>query len=70
MRDHIQDAFDKVVGGTATLLGSAGITVQWWVGVGDLVLMGMNILLAIGGLHLLYLRVRRARRDMKDKKDR
>lgn len=53
---------DLTVGVAAAATGGGGLTVQMAVGIGNLVLVGLNILLALGGLYLVYLRVRRTQR--------
>lgn len=63
MQQNFHDVADKAIGVTAAVAGSAGITVQWLTGFGNLILIGLNIVLAVGGLYLLWLRIRRARRE-------
>lgn len=60
----IDASHDTVVGYGATAGGSLGLTVQWLTDFGSLAVILLNILLALGGLYLLYLRAAKARRDL------
>ena len=59
---------DLLVGGTAATAGTGGLTVQWAIGMGNLTLIAINIILALGGCYLVYLRIRQARQDQEKKK--
>lgn len=59
---HPSHAADIVIGATMTAIGGVGATVQIITQFGNLLVMGLNVLLAIGGLYLLYLRIRKARK--------
>ncbi len=65
MQERLQDALDTALGGFATIAGGLGLTVQVATNFGNLVLVGLNIALAIGGLYLLVIRIKRARKDKK-----
>ncbi|MEK9752561.1 MAG: hypothetical protein VW338_05030 [Rhodospirillaceae bacterium] len=54
---------DTIAGAAATVAGSVGLTVQMVTEFASLVVVGLNILLAMGGLYLLWLRIKKARRD-------
>ncbi len=55
---------DTVIGAGAALAGSAGLGVQWALNFGSLAVIAINLILGFGGLYLLWLRIRRARRDL------
>lgn len=61
--DTIQGVIDKALAVALTGGGASGLTVQWLTGFSNLVLIGLNIALAAGGLYLLWLRIRRLRRE-------
>lgn len=52
---------DHVIGTSAALVGGSGLTLQWITDFSSLLLIGLNIALAIGGLLLLRRRNRVAR---------
>lgn len=56
---------DTLVGYGATAAGSAGLIAQWLTEFGSALVIGINLLLALGGLYLLYLRIVKARRDLR-----
>lgn len=56
---------DTLVGYSATAAGSAGLVAQWLTEFGSALVIGINILLALGGLYLLYLRIAKARRELR-----
>ncbi len=60
----IERNHDAVVGYGATAGGSLGLTVQWLTDFGSLAVIVLNLLLALGGLYLLFLRTVKARRDL------
>jgi len=55
---------DTVIGAGAALAGSTGLGVQWALDFGSLAVIAINLILGFGGLYLLWLRIRRARRDL------
>lgn len=55
---------DLLVGAGAAAGGSAGLVAQFLTQFGSAALVGLNLLLAAGGLYLLYLRIVKARRDL------
>ena len=55
---------DLLLGYLATGLGTSAAALQWWGAVGNLLLVGLNLLLALGGLYLVGLRIRRARLEL------
>lgn len=60
----LRDKSDLLLGYAATGLGTSGAALQWWGQLGNLLLVGLNLLLALGGLYLIALRIRKARRDL------
>lgn len=56
---------DALVGKAATAGGSLGLTIQWLTDFGSLIVIALNIVLALGGLYLLYLRTLKARRELR-----
>lgn len=66
MNDAAQAAIDKALGTGLAVVGSAGLTLQWWSGFGSAVLIAINILLAFGGFYLLILRIRRAKQEIRE----
>ena len=60
----LKDA-DLLVGTGATVAGSAGLGIQWAVDFGSLAVIIINFILGVGGLYLLWLRVQRAKRDLR-----
>lgn len=65
MQDNAHEVIDKTIGGLATAAGGLGLTIQWFTNFGSLILIVLNIALAAGGLYLLWLRIKRARKDDK-----
>jgi len=57
----IQRDVDAAIGAGMTAAGSTGIGVQWLLDFGSLTVMAINFVLGIGGLYLLYLRIRSAK---------
>jgi len=55
---------DLLLGYLATGVGTTAATLQWWGQLGNLLLVGLNVFLAIGGLCLVSLRIRKARREL------
>lgn len=54
---------DNIVGGAAAIGGPTFIWLHLSIQFGSLVLVILNTVLAVGGLYLLYLRVRKARKE-------
>ncbi len=54
---------DIVVGGLAAAGGATGITFQVITNFANLTILVINLLVALGGLYLLWLRIRRQRRE-------
>lgn len=63
VNDRAEKTFDTVVGTVATVAGSGGLTLTLVHEVMSVAAIALNILLTLGGLHLLWLRVQKARRD-------
>ena len=59
MRDHI-------VGSAATATGTAGMAYQFTVDALSLVVLIANAVVALGGIYLLYVRIRAARHIAED----
>ena len=55
---------DLLLGYLATGLGTSAAALQWWGQLGNLLLIGLNVFLAIGGLYLISLRIRKARLEL------
>lgn len=55
---------DAALGKVAVAAGSAGLTLQLLTDWGGLLVIGLNILLALGGLYLLWLRALKLHRDL------
>lgn len=55
---------DLVLGYLATGLGTSAAAMQWWGQLGNLLLIGLNVSLAIAGLYLVSLRIRKARLEL------
>jgi hypothetical protein len=55
---------DTVIGAGAAIAGSTGLGIQWALDFGSLAVIAINLVLGFGGLYLLWLRIRRARRDL------
>lgn len=58
---------DTAIGTVAAGLGSAGITTQMLLDFGNLIALGLNIGLAMGGFVLLYYRIQNQRATKKDR---
>jgi len=66
------DRLDLLLGWLATGLGTSAAALQWWGQLGNLLLLALNLALALGGLYLVCLRIRRARMELmrtKEKKE-
>jgi len=61
---ELHRTIDAAVGSGSIGIGSAGLTLQFMQNTMSLTLMVVNIALALGGMYLLYLRIRKARRDL------
>jgi len=66
----LRDSFDKTqhvsseaVGKIAVMAGGTGLTLQWLTDFGSLLVIGINLVLGLGGIYLLWLKVRAARRE-------
>ncbi len=57
---------DTWVGIGTVAAGSTGLTVQVLLDYASVLVVGVNLALAIGGLYLLHLRIRRARRALRE----
>lgn len=57
-----QGHVDTVVGSVNTAIGAGGLTLQVVTGYANLAVTLLNILAALGGLYLLYRRIKRDRR--------
>ena len=57
---------DAVIAKGATAIGTLGITYQVIFDALSLVALVINVLLAAGGLYLLWLKIRKARREEKE----
>lgn len=55
---------DLLLGFLATGLGASGAVLRWWGQLGDLLLVALNLLLALAGLWLVALRIRKARLEL------
>lgn len=64
-----QAAFDKTLGIVLAAGGGTGLTIQWLTNFGNVILIALNVILAIGGIYLLFLRIRRAHRQMRQDPD-
>lgn len=64
MIQNIPPKADTVIGGVMTTLGSVGITWQVMTGFASFVAVLLNIALAAGGIYLLRLRIKKAKRDL------
>ena len=53
---------DIYTGSAAGLLGGAGLTIQYMTDFGSLVAVFLNIVLAVGGLTLVWIKIRNARK--------
>jgi len=60
---------DTWVGGGSVVLGSTGLTVQVLMDFASLAVVSVNLVLALGGAYLLYLRIRRARAALRELKE-
>ena len=55
---------DAAVGAGMALAGSTGLGVQWALNFGSMAVIIVNLILGVGGLYLLALRIRKARREL------
>lgn len=55
---------DLLLGYLAASLGTSAAAVQWWGQLGNLLLVALNLFLALGGLYLVSLRIRKARLEL------
>jgi len=55
---------DVLLGYAAASVGASGAVLQWWGQLGDLLLVGLHLLLTIAGLWLVGLRIRKARLEL------
>ena len=60
-----QEQADILIGKSMAAIGASGLTLQWLTDFGSLLAVTLNILLAAGGLYLLYLRTKKARQDLR-----
>lgn len=66
MTEAAQAAFDKTLGSVLAAGGSVGLTLQWITGFGNVILIFLNVVLALGGIYLLVLRIRNAHRKSRE----
>jgi hypothetical protein len=59
----MQDKADIALGGVLAVIGTTGAAVQWFGDVGSLFLIGLNVIVAGGGIYLGYLRIKIAKMD-------
>jgi hypothetical protein len=66
----LRDSFDKTqhvsseaVGKIALAASGTGLTVQWLTDFGSLLVIGINLILGLGGIYLLWMKVKAARRE-------
>jgi hypothetical protein len=57
------DNGDAMAGAIATAGGATGLTIQLFTSFANLTVTLLNILLALGGLYLLFLKIRQAHRN-------
>lgn len=55
---------DTIIGASATAAGAGGLTLQTLLQFGNITVVLINIIVAIGGMYLLSLRIRKARREL------
>ena len=60
----MHDKADMVLGTVMAVIGSTGAAIQVWGEIGSLFLIGLNVIVAIGGIYLVALRIRIARRHL------
>ena len=60
----MQEKADIALGGTFAVIGSASAAVQVFGEIGSLFLIGLNLLVAGGGIWLVVLRIKIAKRDL------
>jgi len=60
--DLVVNDFDTWVGLSTATLGSTGLAIHLWLPYLSVAAVGLNMVLALGGLYLLYLRIKRLRR--------
>lgn len=57
---------DILIGGGMVVGGGSGLTLQFATQVASLTVIALNAVIALGGLYLLWLRIKRARKDAGD----
>lgn len=57
---------DLFLGYAATAFGASGAAMQWWGQLGNLLLIAINLVLALGGIWVIALRIRKARLELQD----
>lgn len=55
---------DTIIGAGAAVAGTGGLTLQTLLQFGNITVVLINIIVAIGGMYLLSLRIRKARREL------
>ena len=55
---------DIAIGATAAAGGSAGMTIHLLADTLSLLVLGVNLVVALGGAYLLWLRIKRARKEI------
>ena len=55
---------DIAIGATAAAGGSAGMTIHLLADTLSLLVLGVNLVVALGGAYLLWLRIRKARKEI------
>ncbi len=65
--EQFQQISDKTVGTAVVAASSGSMFIQWMTNFGSLVLILLNILLACGGLYLLFFRIIKAHKEAKAK---
>jgi hypothetical protein len=63
MSRAMQEKADLVLGYAATGIGATGAAFQLWGEVGSALVIGLNVILAGGGIYLLKLRITQAHHD-------
>lgn len=60
--DRTQQVSSEAIGKIAVMASGTGFTLQWLTDFGSLLVIGINLVLGLGGIYLLWLKVRAARR--------
>lgn len=60
---------DTLIGWAAAATGTGGLTIQWATNFGSLLVIALNIVLAVGGGYLLWLRIIKARHDNRNDRE-